>query len=386
MKRLIICLYALFIVFPALSQENIAITHGPYLQHVGETGATIVWTTNKDAVSWVELAPDDNTHFYQEERPKFFAAPYGFKQIGKTHAVRLENLKLGTTYRYRVYSQEVLDYQGIHVTYGRVAATAIYRSRPLEFTTFDHTKKDVSFVVVNDIHGNNALLSSLLKTADYENADLIFFNGDMVNDLRSEQQMFDGFMDTAIQIFAKEKPMFYARGNHETRGVFANAFPQYFPSPDGKLYYLVRQGPVCFVVMDCGEDKPDSDIEYSGIVAFDAYRDAQKQWLEKALKEEMFVSAPIKVAIIHMPPFGGWHGELDVLKKFVPPLNEAGIDVMLCGHLHRYVTAEPNENVNFPVIVNANTTVVKAYTEGGKLFIKILNDKGATVDSFVFGK
>lgn len=385
MRYFIISLY-MFIAFPALSQENVKITHGPYLQHLGDKGVTIVWTTNKEAVSWVELAPDDSSHFYFVERPKVFAAPYGFKKIGKVHSVRLEDLEPGTTYRYRIYSQEVLDYQGSNVVYGRVAATAIFRGRPLEFTTFDHNKEDASFLVVNDIHGKNALLGNLLKAGDFESADLVFFNGDMISTLLSEQQMFGAFMDTAIHIFAKEKAMFFARGNHETRGSFASAFPEYYPSPDGKLYYLVRQGPVCFVVLDCGEDKPDSDIEYSGIVDFDAYRETQKKWLSKALKEDIFVNAPFKVVIMHMPPFGGWHGGKDVVEKFIPLLNQTDIDVMLCGHLHRYVKTEPNESVKFPVIVNANTSVVKAYTENDRLVVNILDEKGTTVDTFVYDK
>lgn len=36
----------------------------PWLQAVGETEFTVVWTTNVDAVVWVEVAPDDGTHFY----------------------------------------------------------------------------------------------------------------------------------------------------------------------------------------------------------------------------------------------------------------------------------------------------------------------------------
>ena len=82
---------------------------------------------------------------------------------------------------------------------------------------------------------------------------------------------------------------------------------------------MLRQGPVCFVVLDCGEDKPDSDVEYSGIVAFDQYRDKQKAWLEEALKNKEFINAPYKVAIVHMPPFGGWHGEEEVAQKFRTP-------------------------------------------------------------------
>jgi Icc-related predicted phosphoesterase len=370
----------LWIAFAAGAQEKLIISHGPYLQHLNETGVTIHWTTNKNAVSWVELAPDDQTHFYQKERPKYYSADYGFKDVSTVHSVRLNNLSPGTTYRYRIYSQEVLSHEGTKVMYGTTAATNVYSAQPLKFITPAASKGNISFVMVNDIHGRNDLLENLLSKGDYQSADFIFFNGDMVNDLNSEEQLFEGFMDTAIKLFAKEKPMYYARGNHETRGNFANAFPRYFTSPSGKLYYLLRRGPVCFVVLDCGEDKPDSDIEYSNIVAFDQYRDTEAAWLKEALKSPEFATAPFKVAIVHMPPFGGWHGEEEMATKFVPLLNEAKMDVMLCGHLHKYIHQQPGNGVNFPVIVNSNNTVVRAEGNAATLNLKIINEKGEQVD------
>jgi Icc-related predicted phosphoesterase len=262
-----------------------------------------------------------------------------------------------------------------------IAATDVYNAKPLKFNTTDPLKENkMSFVVVNDIHGNNNLLENLLTKGDYQSTDFIFFNGDMVSEMQSEDQLFGGFMDTAIKMFAKEKPMYYSRGNHETRGNFANAYPEYFTSPSGKLYYILRRGPVCFVVLDCGEDKPDSDIEYSGIVAFDQYRNTETAWLKEALKSPEFATAPLKVAIVHMPPFGGWHGEEEVAAKFVPLLNEAKVDVMLCGHLHKYIHQQPGNGVNFPVIVNSNNTVIRAEVAGTSLNMKIVNEKGEQVD------
>lgn len=384
-KSIFILVFLLMSFLGGFSQEEapFSITHGPYLQHLKNDGVTIVWTTNKDAVSWVELAPNDSTNFYLKERPKYFSAVYGFKDVGKVHTVRLENLVPAKKYRYRISSQEVLKHEGTKVQYGKIAATKIYKENPLEFVTLDPAKENISFLMVNDIHGDNEMLENLLKQGDYKNSDFIFFNGDMVSQMDSEEQLFGGFMDTAVRLFAKEKPMYYARGNHETRGTFANTFPKYFTSPSGKLYYLLRQGPICFVVLDCGEDKPDSDIEYSGIVAFDQYRDAEKVWLENALTSNEFTDATYKVAIIHIPPFGGWHGNDDISRKFIPLFDKAGIDVMLCGHLHRYIKQAPQPGISFPIIVNASNSVLKAVTEGKGLKIQIVNVQGGLVDSLV---
>ncbi len=373
--------FLLFVVFNAFGQDPFRITHGPYIQYLDQNSATIVWTTNKDAVSWVELVPGDSTNFYLEERPKFFSAEFGFKDVSKIHSIRVGNLKPGTKYRYRVYSQEVLKHEGTSALYGGVAATSSNMDKSFVFSTIDPTKENKSFVMINDIHGNNKLLENLLVKADFNTADFILFNGDMASSFRSEDQVFGDFMDTAVRLFAKDKPMYYCRGNHETRGNFANEFPKYFPSPSGKLYYLLREGAVCFVVLDGGEDKPDSDIEYSGLASFDAYRDTEMNWLKEAIKSKDFTEAAFKIVLVHMPPFGGWHGDDEIARKFVPILNEAGIDVMLCGHMHQYIKQNQMQGVNFPIIVNSNNTVLKGVYNNDGLNMKIINEKGEQVDS-----
>jgi acid phosphatase type 7 len=370
-------------ISPGLAQEQFSISHGPYIQGLTSNEVTIVWTTNRKGISWVELAPNDNTHFYLRERPKFFNESYGFKVVDSVHMVTLNNLEPNTAYRYRIYSQEVLSHEGTKVMYGSIAASNVYRSKPLKFTTSNPLKEDISFLVLNDIHGNNELMESLLKDTDWETTDLVFFNGDMTNDIRSEDQLFGDFLDKAVELFAKEIPMYYARGNHETRGNFATTFPRYFPTPTGQLYYMFRQGPVCFVVLDCGEDKPDTDLEYSGIVAFDNYRSKQAEWLDKALKQDIFTEAPYRLVIIHMPPFGGWHGEKEIEDKFVPLLNEAGVDVMLCGHLHRHIHKKAGDGQEFPVIASSNRAVIKAHTENSTLRINIFDVEGKLIDNLV---
>ncbi|MPN26907.1 hypothetical protein SDC9_174333 [bioreactor metagenome] len=239
-------------------------------------------------------------------------------------------------------------------------------------------------MVLNDIHGNNELMDSLLIGARWDKTDLVFFNGDMTTDLRSEKKLFDDFLEKAVTLFAKETPFYYARGNHETRGNFATTFPRYFPTPTGQLYYMFRQGPVCFIVLDCGEDKPDNDIEYSGIVAFDNYRTEQAQWLEKVIQGDEFQQSPFKVVITHIPPFGNWHGEKEILDKFVPILNKANIDLMMCGHLHNHIYRERSDAINFPILVNHNREMINVQANKQQMDIQISNSGGKQVKAFHF--
>ncbi|WP_423735917.1 metallophosphoesterase [Chitinophaga caseinilytica] len=385
MKNYLLLLGA-FVMAPlfVFSQEAFKITHGPYLQALGETGVNIVWTTSKNSIAWVELAPVDDSHFYAKERPKYFAAAHGQKTEGMVHNVRIEGLQPATKYRYRIYSQEILSHESYIVKYGNIAASAAYRAELPTFTTLDPRATETGFAMVNDIHQQSDVLKKLLSQVDWKQNQLVFFNGDMQNNSRNEAQIFSSFMDTAISVFADRVPMYYARGNHETRGEFASEFPRYFPTANGQLYYLFRTGPVCFVVLDTGEDKPDSDIEYTGIADYDAYRTRQAAWLKEALKRPEYTEAPYKVVIAHIPPFGGWHGEKEVAEKFVPLLNQAGAQVMLSGHLHRNVKRMPEAGAwNFPVLVNSNTSIAKAKADAKQLQIEVFDVSGKKIDEVV---
>ena len=379
-------LFLLLATLPVFSQDDIQITHAPYLQNLGENEVTIVWTVTKPSVGWVELAPDDGTHFYQTERPKFFNAKNGIKQTSTVHAVHLKGLKAGTRYRYRVYSQEVLSHVGWRVIYGNVAATSVYGKQPLEFQTSDHSRQAVNFAMVNDIHGKSDLLEKLVSHCDLKTTDMFLFNGDMVSIFNSEKEIFEGFMDKATELFASEIPMYYTRGNHETRGSFATAFQDYFSPKQEHIYYMFRQGPVCFVILDSGEDKPDSDLEYAGITVYDQYRTEQAEWLKGVLESKEYKEAPFKVVVCHIPPFGGWHGNEEVAEKFMPLLNNAGVDIMLCAHLHRYIRNDAKEGVRFPIIVNSNNTVLKAEADSRALNIKILDTEGKEIDKLTITK
>ncbi len=382
-KNILFIISIFYVAFIFAQDQSISIKHGPYLQNLKETETTIVWLANKPSIGWVELAPDDGTSYYRTERVKYFDATNGVKNVAELHSVHITGLKPGTTYRYRIYAQEVLSRKGEEIVYGNVAAPSIYDHRSLKFITNDRNKPETSFIMLNDIHGNTDYIPKLLNAANYKETDMIIYNGDMLNWLMDEEELFKGFMDVSIDMFATNKPMYYARGNHETRGMFATSFQHFFNPKEPHLYFLLRQGPICFIFLDTGEDKPDSDIEYHGITDYDNYRTEQAKWLAEAVKSNDFLTAPFKVVIAHMPPLPDedvWHGQAEVQEKFVPILNEAGIDVMLCGHLHQYFNNKPTTKVHFPVIDNSSNTVLKGVIRGNSLDMEVRSLNGEVID------
>ncbi|MCK0192350.1 FN3 domain-containing metallophosphoesterase family protein [Arenibacter sp. F20364] len=361
-----------------ISAQNLEISHGPYLQYVTSNEVTIGWSTSKNTISWVEYYVEDGSNFYQKEREKIFDASDGLKNISLLHSVTLKNLKPGTKYAYRIYSQEVKEDR----SFGKTVATRVYKREPLYFTTQPLKKDQISVVVLSDMHENTAKVGSLLKGVEWDKTDFVLLDGDFVDSFESESDLYGGVLDTCVNIFAQKKPLVIVRGNHETRGIKAHELKKYFHFPEDKYYYTYKIGNTFFIILDSGEDKADSDIEYNGFADFDAYRSEQAKWLSEVVKSDEFKNAEHKIAFMHIPPYDDnrgqeWHGDLEVRLKFVPILNKAGIDLMVSGHTHHFSFQTPkSEENNFPILVADHKTRYNLLID--KTGIKI---KGIDIDS-----
>lgn len=386
MKKLLFLFSALLLSSSLFAQDDFKIMYGPYLQRMSEDEVTVMWITNRDAVGWVEIAPDDPIHFYAEQRPQFFQNINGRKAIGQLHQVRVTGLKKGTTYRYRIVSQEVTRNEDYFVQYGKAAGSDVFERTPYRFTTFDDSKPSVRCTIVNDIHGKNDLQKALLGDVKDKNLDFVFFNGDMANHMSSEQQIVDDFLKTAIETFASETPFFFSRGNHETRGRFAYEYLKYFPTSTGETYYTFRDGPAYFIVLDGGEDKPDSDIEYHDLGDYDRYREEEARWLQGVVESDEFKQAPFRIVLMHITPVNDtWHGAMEAKRLFVPILNRSGIDLMLCGHTHRHYYAPAGEvGCNFPLMINAFNQAVDLNVTDSQLELTVRDDQQKTVKTLNF--
>ena len=343
----------------AQKPQRAKIVCGPYVQCMTETSFTVIWTTDVDAVAWVEVAPDDGTHFYNKERDKYYdARGNGVFPIGKIHKVVVDGLEPGSTYRYRVMNRGVIAYNGSgNVQYMHGSGTDVYKGEPHKITTFKEDYDTIRFDLYNDIHGKDSLFNRILSGAR-DNRDFVFLNGDMTSNISNEDLIPKMYLGSAAKSLNGGLPLFASRGNHELRGRDAIKWLNYFQTTTGTPYYSFSIGDFFFVVLDACEDKPDSDIEYSGIVASKPYVERQGRWLKEVIASEECRNAKVRIAFCHVPPESkGWYGAAQMCNILVPPLNEAGFDAMFCGHIHRWRVAEPDgsiSNAGFPVICNAN--------------------------------
>ena len=343
----------------AQKPQRAKIVCGPYVQCMTETSFTVIWTTDVDAVAWVEVAPDDGTHFYNKERDKYYdARGNGVFPIGKIHKVVVDGLEPGSTYRYRVMNRGVIAYNGSgNVQYMHGSGTDVYKGEPHKITTFKEDYDTIRFDLYNDIHGKDSLFNRILSGAR-DNRDFVFLNGDMTSNISNEELIPKMYLGPAAKSLNGGLPLFASRGNHELRGRDAIKWLNYFQTTTGTPYYSFSIGDFFFVVLDACEDKPDSDIEYSGIVASKPYVERQGRWLKEVIASEECRNAKVRIAFCHVPPESkGWYGAAQMCNILVPPLNEAGFDAMFCGHIHRWRVAEPDgsiSNAGFPVICNAN--------------------------------
>lgn len=373
----------------ATSAFAIKITYGPYIQAVTEKTVTIVWATDKTAISWVETAPHDKSHFYGEERPKFFQTDLGRKVPTKLHSITIPNPGPGSIFRYRAFSQEITSNKGGRTMYGRVASTRVYAYRHIYIKTLDYNQKSIDCIIMNDQHGDPSTISLLNKRVNRKTTDAVLFCGDMVAFEDAKQvSVYNKISGRCINLKNQETPLhevpcFMTRGVNESVGNMGMNYMTYFPTSTGKPYYTVRYGSTCFIVLDSGHDQKDKTSGND----FGSYRKEQAQWLAKALESEEVKTAKFKVALMHIPPVGGAapvSKELNAL--FVPLLEAAGIDLMISGYTHKSQFYKAGAKAAFPILVNGNTTLLNLRATHSRMDVVVEDFNGTEVTTHTFEK
>ena len=373
-------LFFLGLLIFAVPCHALSIVAGPYLQNPSETAMTVMWITDARCTSWVEYGATDQLD------QRAFHSEHGLIDADRTiHRVRIEGLSAGKQYHYRVCSREILKFEPYKVTYGETTQGEVHR-----FRTLSRQSPSIAFIVLNDIHQRTDILTSLIRQSASKAYDLVFLNGDILGHIEDEPQVINHVLKPCADLFAKEVPFIYVRGNHEARGRYARMLPDYLATPRGRYYYSFDHGPVHFLVMDGGEDKEDTSPEYSGLVDFDRYRDEQKAWLEKEIRTEAYKVAPFRVVLVHIPPMPSerWHGPDDLYHKWRPLFNQGKVDLVISGHTHRYAVMAPEEGIrDYPMVIGGGpkegqATVIRVEATRDMLRVVMTRDDGQVVGTY----
>ena len=346
---------------------------GPYLQRVTEHEATISWVTNRKAVSWIEYGEED-------AMKKVESSTDGLLDLNRIHRITLKNLIPGKKYQYKVVVKPLKSYYAYYIEYGDLYSTAVKK-----FVTNDRNAESVSFLVFNDIHEQVSLINDFIVKFNDKNFDFVFINGDFFNHIYSEKQVVDNFLNPVSSLLDGRIPFYLIRGNHEARGRFALKLKDYINCGDCGYYYAFTHGPVRFIVLDCGEDKPDSFKEYGELGRFDLYREKERVWLEKEIRSPEFKKARYRIVLTHMPPFvpqkeDEEHGVQEAAEKFAPLLKKGKVDLLIAGHLHRTKILEPDKDHPYPIIIGGGrwvkNTMVHVKVTGKKIEAELIDEDG----------
>lgn len=254
--------------------------------------------------------------------------------LSPIHRVTVPMAELDRAKEYRLCVRPIIE----RLPYGTKTDDIIefsYKFSPLP-------KENIRVYHISDAH--NAVDFPVQAANTFGDIDLLILNGDIISH-SGDPEKFANIYEICSALTKGGKPVVFSRGNHDMRGRFAERFADYTPNHQGNTYYTFRLGSVWGIVLDCGEDKDDSHIEYGLTVACHPFRERQTEFIKSVIgnadNEYEQNGVETRLVIAHnpftqqlKPPFN-IESEIysewaSLLKKHVKP------DLMICGHTHKH--------------------------------------------------
>lgn len=343
----------------------------PYLQNPTEQGITVCWLTNVPVYSWVEFGTDTlnlkRAHTLVDGQ--VIANNY-------IHKIRLSPLEAGKTYYYRVCSKEILSYKAYSKVFGETACTDFF-----SFTLPQENERDFTALIFNDVHKHEQTMDSLYARVRDVKYDFVFFNGDCIDDPANEEQAVRYLSYFNDKVGANSVPVFYLRGNHEIRNAYSIQLRELFDYVGGKTYGAFNWGDTRFVMLDCGEDKPDTTWVYYGLNDFSRLRQDQVGFLKKELNSNVFKEAAKRILIHHIPVFGNTDRYQPCRELWEDLVGKAPFQVAIHAHTHRFAYHPADKEHSFPVVIGGgyslkDATVMVLEKRGNKMTLTVKNTEG----------
>ncbi len=348
----------------------------PYLQNPTPSSVSILFQTRGIARCWVEYGTD-TLHLKQARTLVGGQEPCNDIE----NKIRLDSLIGGKTYYYRVCAQEIIDYKAYSKTFGHTAKTPFHSFR---LPTADGT--DFTALVMNDLHDYRATIQAFGRIADTIPHDFVLFNGDCLLEPKDRQHAMR-ILHTLTNTFCGEScPLFFIRGNHEIRNAYSAGQLSLLDPPGGNTYGTFSWGDTRFVMLDCGEDKPDDHWAYSGLNDFTEFRLLQIDFLKQEQGSKAFRKAERRILLNHIPLWGLGEDYIPCRPLWMPLLEKGRYDLNISAHTHRhkmYRKGEADGNP-FPLAIGGGprhdeATLLVLTKKGRQLTLRALNTSGMEI-------
>ena len=262
------------------------------------------------------------------------------------HSIQVpyEHLKNNT---YKVGSTRVIEEFG----YGsRLGAEVISE----EYTFTCNENDDQTYLVISDWH---TLLDEAYSAIGYLGEyDAVILLGDSAPNVDYEKTVAENTVVFGGKVSGGTKPVIYVRGNHETRGDYANNLPTALGLDT--LYYTTDIGPYSFLVLDSGEDKIDSHPEYGGLTDYGSYRADMIEWLKTAEATNDKV-----ITLSHSYRISDVEEELS--DAGWDEIDRIGTRLIISGHTHNCRLISAENGGREAELLTAHPDII-GYMDGGK--------------------
>ena len=354
-----------------------AFTSVPAVFAVGED-YQIMFYQPYEAYSWIEI---DGVEYNDAVCGNMRSAP-GIRRVTVPQSA-LDEAK-----GYTVCTQKLIGGRQPYYTKTAAVTRLGYSFAPVP------TDREFRAFMIGDSH--NDIVEPLKAAKTFGAFDFLVLNGDISDDC-SGLDMFAKVYELAADLTGGEKPVVYARGNHENRGAAAELLPDYLPTRNGMTYYTFRLGPIWGVVLDVGEDKDDTNGEFGGSARHAEFRRRETEYVRSivanAENEYAAEGVEYRVAIVHVPFMynlgEGYNVDTPLLTEWRDMLAAAGSEVVLSCHMHYFRFTRPG-NSDFiidppcPVVVGSSRSDVYLggaglIFGGDRIDVKYVTSEGSVV-------
>lgn len=314
------------------------VTSPPVVMAPRPDGFEVVWGVSRLSRGWLEWERVGGRGVSRADA--FGMVPQGERVL----RVRVSGLAPGSRLMVRAVTESIRGRGERHESDWKLVRTP------------DPTAPRAHVAVWNDTHQRGATLRAL--HARTPEVDLLVWNGDLCNDWKDP----DSFTTTVLAPEGMDitagRPLAIVMGNHDVRGRWAYRLADYVATPEHRPYSAGRIGPLAYLILHTGEDKPDDHPTFHGRVALEQLRAEQADWLREVTTRPEIRDAPYRVVFCHIPlrwteetPVDYDHGGYDWYSKrsrdaWHEALAAWGAQIVISGHTH-YPTLIPADDA-FP--------------------------------------